>query len=241
MKFNIYDYVSTDETKYFINGVYYKDGGATATDGREMVHLTQQTYDEKFEGKIISKELLPIEGTFPNWQRVVPDREKLADEYPMDWEKVAKDFKELDWLFKMHRKLCGRNYTIRYRVGEHWFNIEHIKLACEFVQDRDCKFYPGREYGNCAKVEDIDDGSFFIFMPMRNLEGTERYFTVGNFYFLNCDMLENDDIIVKYKKTDILQRKDFGTLTDKDKKFLEQIEKYLSFERKEENFDEKDY
>ena len=234
MKFNIYDYVSNDETKSFINGVFYEDNGATATDGKEMVHLTQQEYDPKFEGKIISKELLPIEGTFPNWRRVVPDNENLSDAFPMNWEKLTKEFKELDWLFKMHRKLCGRNYTIRYRFGEHWFNIEHIKLACEFVSKYpDVYFKVGNKYGRCAKVGDIYDGSFFIFMPLSNREVMGKYFTVGNFYFfdvLECESVE--DILRIYKKTDILARKEFGTLTDKDEKFLEQINKYLSYERK---------
>ena len=234
MKFNIYDYISHDETKYFMNGVFYEDKGATATDGRELVHLTQQEYDPKFEGKIISKELLPIDGTFPNWRRVVPDNENLAEVYPMDWEKLTKDFKELDWLFKMHRKLCGRKYTIRWKLGEHWFNIDHIKLACEFASEYpESDFRPGVSYGKCAKVEDKYTGSFFIFMPMQKLDSIGKHFTVGNFYFLDvleCESVE--DILRRYKKLDILQRKEFGTLTDKDNKFLEQINKYLSYERK---------
>jgi hypothetical protein len=68
---DFYRYVSTDKARRFMQGVYHKDGYKWATNGRIAVKV-KTDYPEKFEGKIVSKELTYIEGQFPNCSKVFP-------------------------------------------------------------------------------------------------------------------------------------------------------------------------
>lgn len=78
-KASINDFVSKDQTRYFMTGIYYEKGFAIATDGRMLIKQ-KKTYPEKWEGKIIDpKTGKEIHGQFPNYKRVFPDRERLVD------------------------------------------------------------------------------------------------------------------------------------------------------------------
>ena len=79
--------VSTDETRYYMNHVYF-DGpnhAFVATDGRRMMTHINYDIDSSFTGFYTpvkvgkTYKLVPAEceGTFPNWQRVLPEKENL--------------------------------------------------------------------------------------------------------------------------------------------------------------------
>ena len=78
-KASILDFVSKDKNRRFMQGVFYEDGFAIATDGRVLIKQ-KTSYPAEYEGKIIDptngKE---IEGQYPNYKRVFPAKENLVD------------------------------------------------------------------------------------------------------------------------------------------------------------------
>ena len=78
-KSSILDFVSKDDSRRFMQGIFYEDGFAIATDGRVLIKQ-KTSYPSEFEGKIIDpangKE---IEGHFPNYKNVFPAKENLVD------------------------------------------------------------------------------------------------------------------------------------------------------------------
>ena len=78
-KASINDFVSKDQTRYSMTGIYYEKGFAIATDGRMLIKQ-KKTYPEKWECKIIDpKTGKEIHGQFPNYKRVFPNRKRLVD------------------------------------------------------------------------------------------------------------------------------------------------------------------
>ena len=78
-KVSILDFVSTDKTRMFMNGIFYENGFAVATDGRVLIK--QKTdYPAEYEGKIINPENgKEIEGQFPHYKKVFPYKDTLVD------------------------------------------------------------------------------------------------------------------------------------------------------------------
>lgn len=67
-----------------IGGVFHDGGFAVATDSHILAAL-KMPYDKNLEGKIIDKNQKEIEDVFPNWRRVIPEKEQLKP-YPFDPE-----------------------------------------------------------------------------------------------------------------------------------------------------------
>ena len=78
-KVSITDFCSKDENKHFLEGIFYENGFAIATNGKILIK--QKTiYPEEYEGKIIDpKTGKEIEGQFPNYKKVFPKKENLID------------------------------------------------------------------------------------------------------------------------------------------------------------------
>ena len=78
-KISIKDFCSSDQTRYFMTGIYYEKGFAIATDGRVLIKL-KTDYPAKYEGKIIDPNNgREIEGHFPAYERVFPAKDGLVD------------------------------------------------------------------------------------------------------------------------------------------------------------------
>ena len=78
-KVSILDFVSTDENRMFMNGIFYEKGFAIATNGQVLIKQ-KQSYPAEYEGKIIDPNTgNEIEGQFPNYKKVFPPKEVLVD------------------------------------------------------------------------------------------------------------------------------------------------------------------
>lgn len=78
-KASIKDFVCTDPTKYSMTGIYYEDGFAVATNGRILIKQ-KMDYPAEYEGKIIDPNTgKEIEGKFPAYKKVFPEKEDLID------------------------------------------------------------------------------------------------------------------------------------------------------------------
>ena len=76
-KASIIDFVSKDENRYFMTGVYYENGFAVATNGRVLIKL-KTNYPSEYEGKIIAI----IHRTNDNDDKliIVPDGKNYSDD-----------------------------------------------------------------------------------------------------------------------------------------------------------------
>lgn len=78
-KASILDFVSTDSTRYFMNGIFYEKGFAIATDGRVLIKQ-KMNYPAEYEGKIVNpKDGTFIDGEFPKYEKVFSDKVDLID------------------------------------------------------------------------------------------------------------------------------------------------------------------
>jgi DNA polymerase III subunit beta len=110
-----FKFVSDDETKYFMNGIYFDEGNVVATDGRRLFYslgfdkfpavilpnskmlewLLKKGSNIKYKidkvfsvfqfehkGNIFSYCTTNIEGQFPNWRKVVPEKQLYTIDIP---------------------------------------------------------------------------------------------------------------------------------------------------------------
>ena len=78
-KVSVSDFCSTEQTRYFMCGIFYEKGFAIATDGRVLIKM-KTNYPPEYEGKIIDpKTGKEIDGKFPAYERVFPKKEFLKD------------------------------------------------------------------------------------------------------------------------------------------------------------------
>ena len=78
-KASVSDFTSKDQSRYFMTGIYYEKGFAIATNGKILIKL-KKDYPAEWEGKIIDPNTLKvIDGKFPAYEKVFPDKERLVD------------------------------------------------------------------------------------------------------------------------------------------------------------------
>ncbi len=76
-KYDPFNYVGDGKDREIYSGIGYRDGHAVATDGRILV-ADKTTYDKKKEGKTINKAGKELEGTYPNWKALFPEKYQTA-------------------------------------------------------------------------------------------------------------------------------------------------------------------
>ena len=112
-KFNIYNYVSKDEGRPNICGVYHCNGRKVATDGSILVVL-EETYADNLEGKIMLKNGRSVEQEF-SYTRPYPKYESVFS--TKEPESVIKiDFNSLTSVFnkaKMNKKMNKEEQLIQ--------------------------------------------------------------------------------------------------------------------------------
>lgn len=239
MNFDFYKFVSTDKNRYFMTGVYHDNGVKVATDGRILVKV-RQDYSNIYEGKIINKKLLPIEGQFPKYERVIPDIDKLT---PYEWN--GKDFiAELKNMKKVTKMAEKCTFKARGEKPPMWFyrlpngaiisnyNAEKVLHFIEcfpesklYLNDDNAKAIVFIYEGN-GTAENPD--AELVVMPMAEHDGLAYCGNVGFkcYEFYNMD---RGSILAKYNKLDVLKRIEFGSATESDKAFLNEVDAFVSF------------
>lgn len=150
----------------FLTGVYHDNGHQVITNGRYMV-VHNASYSSELEGKIIDRNNLQIEGTFPNWQTVIPKDDSLIETQGLtskDVKIICSQFKtnslsKLDALSPIGLKVEGQ------ALG---FSILILKMLNKFLN---C--YPNaifyrhkKDLTKSWKILDKESGDFFLFMPI---------------------------------------------------------------------------
>lgn len=76
-KFNFYDYTGSEKNfRIVLSGVFHEEGWRVACDAHIMVALKDE-YATELEGKIVKEDGSIVEGHYPKWRSVVPDKTKM--------------------------------------------------------------------------------------------------------------------------------------------------------------------
>ena len=235
---DFYKYVSQDKCRAFMCGVYHKDGYKWATNGFVAVKV-KTDYPEKFEDKIVSKELTYIDGQFPNVQKVIPEMEdmiEMTDVSPN--EVIVKEFKALKSIFSIHKKISNNWSTFRYVLPNNsvvlipvWECVVHF-MECY----PDAKLYCHKEDTDYRKAMEqslmlISGDNLMVFMPAR--EGSYGNNSLGyqwefdHCFWENHNELDFLRILRHIGAKGIDERYQNGNLTDKDNKVIDDLYRYF--------------
>lgn len=204
---DFFKFTSTDPTRLFMNGVYHDKGFKVATDGQ-----------------------------FPLYERVIPDFSKMV-KVEADFKALKASPKEAEPLMRIQRKLT-RKAVIRCMLPTgHVVADVNLKKILHFVE-----YYPESQmyvFEDTNKVLAFVQGgvespeAMLLVMPM--VADNPKDFTSCPVSSIS-PMWEKvdydlDDLLINIKKKDILERRKYGTLTEKDLEQIKVCEKFLQAAR----------
>lgn len=226
---DFFRYVSTDERRPYMQGVYHDNGFKIATNGCVLA-MCRASYESRFEGVILSKELIPIEGSFPNYKRVLPDLTKMHEVF-FDFEKATKDLRSCKEFFRIEGKLNRADLTPYQMPNGGFVSKKHIEGIIEFLScypDAKCYCYDDTMKMFAFVSGDLKDyEAILLVMPCRG--DVEKCFCVNNFYFTTTDIRELEKLLLRIGKKEILSRLKFGTSTKNDQKIIDACLEFISF------------
>lgn len=226
--FDFFKVVSVDPTRLFMQGVFHENGFKIATNGRVMA-MARAEYEPRFEGVILSKQLVPIEGQFPNYKKVIPDMTSYR-KIDFDLAAIKAEIKAMSEIVKI-AKAFDRDTPCRFKVTDGiLINFIYLQRAVEFMEA-----YPGTELYICEEGKAVafvcrgngaleNPDALFLVMPMAD---SDELAWKGSFGFHKGGATEYD-VLVRCRKKDIAARREAGTLTEKDKRFLDAVRGYLA-------------
>lgn len=226
---DFFNFVSSDGFHRNMEGVYHEKGYKIATDGRILV-MAKADYEKRFEGVILSKELTPIEGSFPNYKRVLPDFEGMHEIF-FDLEKATKDLRSCKEFFRIEGKLNRADLTPYQMPNGGFVSKKHIEGIIEFLScypDAKCYCYDDSMKMYAFVSGDLKDyEAILLVMPCRG--DVEKCFCVNNFYFTTTDIRELETLLLRIGKKEILSRLKFGTTTKNDQKIIDACLEFISY------------
>ena len=174
-KFNIYNYVSKDKFRPNLQGVYYSDGYSVATDSMILVALRSKDYPSDIEGQIIDKKGKKIDGFFPDWKKVLQQKDNANYSCIIDRDVIvdaANKYKQ----FQKEKK----EGIFCVKVGDIYFNPLYLIKLVDFATHIGAeKIYVHKnryDFGSCS-VYGVD-GSIGLLSSMR-ITDTEKTFSIN--------------------------------------------------------------
>ncbi len=134
-KASVSDFVSTDKTRYFMTGIFYEKGFAIATDGRMLIKL-KKDYPAAWEGKIIDPNTLrEIEGTFPAYEKVFPNKDRLIDRTSR-LAHISNYLSEATAAIAISEKTKRTERIVPVMFENTFVNPRQLQLALSFARDK---------------------------------------------------------------------------------------------------------
>ncbi len=117
----------------FLKGVYYdkENKSVVTTNGNFLVYAACDDIPAQYENQIVDKNGVVIEGRFPNWQKVVPDKKDI--EVVPDNDKFISDVINTNINFNMTMAAANKDYRA-YKIGEFVFGAKMIKYMDLFLK-----------------------------------------------------------------------------------------------------------
>ena len=134
-KASVSDFVSTDKTRYFMTGIFYEKGFAIATDGRMLIKL-KKDYPAAWEGKIIDPNTLKeIEGTFPAYEKIFPNKDRLIDRTSR-LAHISNYLSEATAAIAISEKTKRTERIVPVMFENTFVNPRQLQLALSFARDK---------------------------------------------------------------------------------------------------------
>lgn len=134
-KASVSDFVSTDKNRYFMTGIFYEKGFAIATDGRMLIKL-KKDYPAAWEGKIIDPNTLrEIEGTFPAYEKVFPNKDRLIDRTSR-LAHISNYLSEATAAIAISEKTKRTERIVPVMFENTFVNPRQLQLALSFARDK---------------------------------------------------------------------------------------------------------
>ena len=133
-KFIISDFIDTRlNGREFLKGVYYdkENKSVVTTNGNFLVYTACDDIPAQYENKIVDKDGVIIEGRFPNWQRVIPDKRDI--EIVPDNDKFISDVINTNINFNMTMAAANKDRRA-YKISEFVFGAKLIKYMDLFLK-----------------------------------------------------------------------------------------------------------
>ena len=173
-KFNIYDFLDADilkqckagkyGAKYFLSGVYHDNDNKklVTTNGNFLIYCDSENIEECFQNQIVSKENRIIDGRFPNWQRVIPEKSDLL-EVPDIKDKILTCSQYAAIKTQQQGLKCKDTFYIDGLAVSGYM----LFMVSKFIKtQKSIKIYRNKD-SYCKAWEIIGDNATMIFMPLR--------------------------------------------------------------------------
>lgn len=125
-KFDYFKYVSKDELRPIMVGVYHDNGFKVATDAFILVAIKDEYDESELEGKVLKKDgTILTDGKYPNWRAVIPDLtigEKKSESVKVNFTK----WDEIMTIWKAEKKVGEEKKAVR--VGKAYYSVEKFNL-----------------------------------------------------------------------------------------------------------------
>jgi hypothetical protein len=166
-KLIIEDFINdSKKIQSFLTGVYHNKGKQVCCDGFYLIVHNNANYDEKLEGKIISKDGFEIDGKYPNYEKVIPDyfhREKskaftLEDVQIISSSCKVKSKDKLRNIYAQISKDLKFSMLVLKMVEKFWSVYPEATLYCP----KEGRFASGWVLEDVFKTKDL-----LVFMPSR--------------------------------------------------------------------------
>lgn len=124
-KFDYYKFVSKDERRLIMTGVFHDNGFKVASNCHILIAIKDEYDRGELDGKVVSKDGAFIESKYPIWRAVIPD----LTVGKMKSESVKIDFVKWDEImatYKAEKKVGDGKKAVK--VGKAYYNVDEFNL-----------------------------------------------------------------------------------------------------------------
>lgn len=175
-KFDYYKFVSKDELRQVLTGVYHDYGFKVATDAFILVAIKDEYDESELEGKVVGKDGAFIDGKYPNWRSVIPDFTSNKHGYRTETVKIDFDkWMKFMQMYKADKKLNQEKMWVK--VGSQYYNVILFNLLTIAMRRLGVNEITNSwtQYGPTAGVCNGSDGSIALLMPTFRRDIKEYY------------------------------------------------------------------
>ena len=174
-KFDYYKFVSKDELRPLMRGVYHDNGIKVASDCHILVAIKDEYDRGELDGKIVDKDGAFIEGNYPNWRSAIPDFTSKNRGYRTEVVKIDFDkWMTFMQIYKADKKLNQEKMWVK--VGEQIYKVDLFNLFTIAMRRLGVNEITNSwtQYGPTAGVCTNDDG-IALLMPQTFYNDQEFY------------------------------------------------------------------
>lgn len=175
-KFDYYKFVSKDEIRPIMTGVFHDNGFKVASDCHILVAIKDDYDVSELEGKVVGKDGAFIEGKYPNWRGVIPDFTSEKHGYKTEVVKIDFDrWMKFMQIYKADKRLNQEKMWVK--VGGQFYKVDSFNLLTIAMRRLGVNEITNSwtQYGSTAGVCNGRDGGIALLMPKTRYDNEEFY------------------------------------------------------------------